>query len=208
MRSTSLRRWALLLALVILAPQVTGCATSQARRKHRAQLQSVLDQGLMLLGQSRVRVGKTPFRSDCSGFVEACYSRAKIDLIDPMAGSGSATATMFRTLKKRQLPVRRKRAQPGDLAFFHNTHDRNGNGLRDDRFTHVALVEKVERDGTVHFMHFAGGTVKRGVLNVKNRKQHLDPYSGKTWNSHLRQGRGRTLAGQLLFRFGQPLPPP
>ena len=102
MKADSTRRWALLLGLVLLVPHVAGCATPRARRMHKAQLQSVLDQGLMLLGESKVRVGTKPFRNDCSGFVSACYSRAKLDLVDPLAGRGSATAVMFKTLKKRQ----------------------------------------------------------------------------------------------------------
>ena len=84
--------------------------------------------------------------------------------------------------------------------------DRNGNKFRDDRFTHVALVEKVDPDGSIHITHYVSGRVKRDVMNLKHRSVARDPGSGKTWNSYLRKGGGKVLSGQLLFRLGRPLP--
>jgi len=113
---------------------------------------------------------------------------------------------IYRTFKAQKRVHNRKRPKPGDIAFFHNTHDRNGNGLRDDRFTHIALVESVADDGTVRFLHFASGRVQRDHLNRFHRNVARDPDSKKVWNDTIRRGGGKTLAGQLLFRFASPLP--
>jgi len=191
--------------MVVAALLLPGCATTNSRR-HRADLRKVLDQGISMLGESKVRVRRKPFRSDCSGFVTACFSTIGAELTDPLTAGPSGTAIIYKSLKKRRRVHNRKRPKPGDLAFFHNTHDRNGNGLRDDRFTHVALVERVEKDGTVVLIHFISGKVRRDRLNRLHRNVARDPVSNREWNSYLRRGGGKTLTAQLLFRFGRPLP--
>ena len=196
----------LLLFIVTAALLLPGCATTGSRR-YKTDLRKVLDQGISLLGQSKVRVGRKPFRSDCSGFVTACFSTVGAELIDPMVTGPSGSAMMYKTLKRQRRVHNRKRPLPGDLAFFHNTHDRNSNGLRDDHFTHVALVERIDGDGTIFLLHFLSGEIRRDRANRLHRNTARDPASGKVWNSYLRKGGGKTLTGQLLFRFARPLPP-
>ena len=164
----------------------------------------VLDTALELYGANKLTVEGRSFRGDCSGFVSACWYAAGRDLVDGGAGGRSGTELIYRSIEARRGLIGRNAAQPGDLVFFHNTYDRDGNGLRDDLFTHVALVERVDPDGTVHYSHHAGGAVKRGVLNPRHPAQARDPDTGKTWNSYLRRGGGEVLAGQLFHRFGRP----
>jgi cell wall-associated NlpC family hydrolase len=196
----------LLLFVVTVALLLPGCATTSSRR-YKTDLRKVLDQGISLLGQTKVRVGRKPFRNDCSGFVTACFSTVGAELIEPLVTGPSSSGMMFKTLKKQRRVHNRKRPLPGDLAFFHNTHDRNGNGLRDDQFTHVALVERVDDDGTIILLHFLSGEIRRDRVNRFHRNKARDPDSGKVWNSYLRKGGGKVLTSQLLFRFARPLPP-
>ena len=196
-----------LLSLLLLASlALGGCATTRGARKASPE-RDILDTATYLLGMERVRVRGRSYRSDCSGFVSAAFSGSAVELMRPGVNGVSATERMYRTLKERGALRPSSRLRPGDLLFFHNTWDRNNNGLRDDLFTHVALVEGVEADGTVTYFHFATGRVKRGVMNLKHQGEARDPESGKTWNSPLRRGRGRVLAGQLFFRAGNPLKP-
>ncbi len=201
MRRSLSRALIVLILGVILLP---GCATTSSRR-YRSDLRKVLDQGVSMLGKEKVRVGRTPFRSDCSGFVSACYSTIGTDLADPTISGHSGTEIIYKSLKKAKRVHNKRRPRAGDLAFFHNTHDRNGNGIRDDRFTHIALVERVDEDGTVYLLHFVSGKVRRDRLNRLHRTVIRDPGSGKEWNSHLRRGGGKTLTAQLLYRFGTPI---
>ena len=181
------------------SPTTSGGASVQAH----AQVQKVLAASTRLQGQTRVVVGGKTFRSDCSGFVSGCWYAARKDLIDGSARGSSGTELIYDTLKQagRLVPVRA--LKPGDLAFFHDTWDRNRNGIRDDRFSHIALIEKIDQDGTVHYAHFASGKVKRGVLHPKRPDDPRDA-SGKAINSYLRRGKGRVLSGQLVFAFGRP----
>ena len=195
-----------LLPLLLLLVLVSGCATARAaaRRQAERDLDRVLAQALMLLGEERLRVGGSSYRSDCSGFVTAAYDAAELDLVGPDPRGRSGTEQIFRYLKSRGRIHADKRPRPGDLAFFHNTVDRNGNGLRDDRFTHIALVEKVNDDGTIQLMHFASGKVKRDVMNLYHPGDARDPATGRPRNSFLRRGGGKVLTGQLFFKFGRP----
>ena len=183
-----------------------GCATIRAKKTLRNELRTVLDQAIHLMGETKVFVGRTPFRSDCSGFVTACYSRVDLTLIDPSVSAKSGTELIYKSLRKRSRIVGLHAAKAGDLAFFHNTWDKNGNGIRDDRFTHIALVERVDEDGRVQIVHFVSGKVKRGYISPSRPSQSRDKTLGRILNSHLRRGGGKTLSGQLLFRFGRPLP--
>lgn len=193
-----MRRLPILLAALLLV----GCATRRVAPRNDP-VRTVLEVATSLLGAERIRVHGTPYRSDCSGFVGAAFTAAGVPLLDPEGGGGSGTERIYRSVRRKL--GRRAALEPGDLVFFHNTYDRNGNGLRDDRFTHVGIVERVDRDGTVTFFHFGSGRVKRDVLNLDRPDLARDPNSGKVLNSYLRRGSGRVLSGQLFFRAARPL---
>ncbi len=197
------------LALLLVAcPKQRAPATSGGTLPSDAvsdpEVRRVLDAALSLFGAAKVVVRGKRFRSDCSGFVTACWYAAPRELTDDRAAGRSGTEQIFDTVKRRGRVVPANAVRPGDLVFFHNTYDRNRNGARDDRFTHVALVESVDPDGTVHYAHYASGRVKRGVLNPRHPAVARDPDSGKVWNSFLRRGGGEVLAGQLFHRFARP----
>ena len=168
----------------------------------QARVRAVLDRAVSLEGERSVVVDGETWRADCSGFVAACYGD-EADLTDPDLATPSVAETMWKTLVRRDQIVSRPR--PGDLVFFDDTYDRNGNGARDDPLSHVGLVESVADDGTVAFLHFGSGRVKRDVLNMHDPDAHVTA-DGATWNSFLRRGRrGKRLAGQLLRGFARPL---
>lgn len=184
-----------------------GCATTrgEAKKKQIDPIDQVLTAAAQLVGETQVSMLGTSFRADCSGFVCAAYHSIGLDLIDPSVRGRSGTELLYRTFQADGRVQRGAALRRGDLLFFHNTWDRNGNGLRDDRFSHVGLVELVEADGRTTFLHFASGRVKRGVINLRHPDLSHDPDSGVEWNSHLRRGAGRTLTGQLFFRSARPL---
>ncbi len=160
---------------------------------------------MLLLGRTSLRVQGRSYRSDCSGFVSAVYDSIDLRVADPALDGVSGTHILFRSLAG-EGRIKGRDVRPGDLLFFHNTWDRNGNKLRDDRFTHVAVAESIATDGTVTMVHFASGKVKRDFLNLKHPSTARDPATGTTWNSYLRRGGGKVLTGQLYFKSGRPLP--
>ncbi len=139
--------------------------------------------------------GKT-YRDDCSGLVCALHARADIDL------EHRNTAALFELAKELDVHHRRQVPSPGDVVFFDDTHDRNGNGRLDDDLTHLAVVEKVRDDGTLTLVHRGSKGVSRIWMNLSRPDEHADA-EGQVLNSFLRvrtakDPRGtKYLAGQL-----------
>lgn len=143
------------------------------------------------------------FRNDCSGFVMAAYDRAG----HPIVGN---TRSLWATAKDDKRTHRKKRPDPGDLVFFDDTYDRNGNGKRDDELTHIGVVLAVDDDGTITVAH--GGTSKGRTLlymNLYTPDVRRDP-EGAVRNDYLRaRRRGESenekfLAGELFRGFASP----
>ncbi len=51
----------------------------------------------------------------------------------------------------------------GDLIFWDNTHDRNGDKAWNDQLTHVGLVIAVDDDGTITYLHH---DYRRGIIKA------------------------------------------
>jgi len=166
-------------------------------------IDAVIERAASLLDARSLHIDGRRWRADCSGYVTCAWDAAGLELTDPRFAHRSITTVIWRTMEDRGLlvdePVR------GDLVFFDDTHDRNDNGLRDDPLTHIGIVEEVAGDGTVTFLHFGSGRVKRDRLHAGHPDRHTDPESGEVWNSYIRRGSGgERLAGQLLRGYARP----
>ena len=147
------------------------------------------------LGKKRMTVSGTKYRYDCSGMVCAAHVKAGMNL-------RGNTRSMYEHARETGVFHKRKRPDVGDVAFFDNTWDRNKNGRRDDDLTHIAIVEKVERDGTITLIHLGNSGITRLVMNLKH-PSHKVSAQGKPWNSVLRnQKKGKRLTGELFSGFG------
>jgi hypothetical protein len=159
----------------------------------------VVEAAVNLLGARSLQVDGKPYHFDCSGFVEAsmaragCYYRGSVsDLFD----------------KAKELGVihRRHTPSPGDVAFFDDTWDGNHNGKLDDPLSHVALVESVDDDGTIHMIHLGSQGIVRIVMNLRHPDERNDD-DGKRINDYIRwhrrhdSPRTRYLAGELWVAF-------
>jgi hypothetical protein len=145
-----------------------------------------------LVAAARRHVGK-PFRGDCSGFVRHVYREAGLPL-PTAAEARSGTEAIVRPLSRTARP------RPGDVAFFHRTHDRDppGRAAR-NLYTHVAVVESV-RGPRVSLIH-------RGNAGVRRLELHLARRADPAVNGVLRRRKAgdppaqRYLAGELLGGF-------
>lgn len=164
-------------------------------------------------GPGPFRVGGRRYRADCSGFVAAVYHAAGIPFREALhvgdEDAGSAVVALHRALASSGVLLGREALPlPGDLVFFHDTYDRNGDGLPDDPLTHVGVVERTGSDGTVTFLHRGARGVARGVMSLRHPADERGP-AGERWNSRLRPARRddpprtRYLAGELFAAFGR-----
>jgi peptidoglycan DL-endopeptidase CwlO len=149
------------------------------------------------------------FSHDCSGFVGAALMRSGIDVFHgaselDIRGNGVRILHEF-VAKYGSFDA--ERVRPGDLVFFANTYDRNRDGKVNDSLTHVGIVESIDEDDTLHFLHLIRGRVQRFSMNRTNPTIHHDS-NGKTLNSYLRRRKRRDrdqtpyLTSQLFSGFG------
>ncbi len=151
------------------------------------------------VGDGRLLVGGETYRFDCSGLVEAALATAGVD------ASGSS-AMLYEKARDAGLLHRRRQPSPGDVAFFDNTYDRDGNGRLDDELTHTAIVVGVDDAGTVEMVHVGSTGVVRFVMNLK--APHEEAGADGKLNDFLRARSKRDplgtkhLAGELWVGFG------
>ncbi len=204
--------------LLLALATATGCAgTSLTIREalDRSDRQARLAaRGHRWLGQGHApfEAGGERFNPDCSGFVEAVYAAEGLPLrrLAQQAAPGESSGVAALWAAAGRYGQRWRGGDwpaPGDLVFFEDTWDRNGNGALDDPFTHLGLVEWVDEAGTVTFLHRAGSGVVRGHLTLRRPGLMRTP-DGAELNAPLRvkvskDDRAPALAGELFVGFGR-----
>jgi hypothetical protein len=146
---------------------------------------------------------------DCAGVTRAIFLKHGIDLYDGNAVDSDANgvrlihAHMQQHGRLHQSPT----PHPGDLVFFDNTWDFNGDGELNDPLTHVGVVEQIDPDGTVIFISRVAAAIQRYRMNLSRPHLHKTA-EGRILNDYLRrkhptdpEDRGR-LTGELFSFFG------
>jgi hypothetical protein len=134
----------------------------------------------------------------CTSFVQWVYAREGLELVE---GGGNVNILYGKARSLRA--VRRRAAEPGDLVFFRDTYDRDRNGLLDDGLTHVGIVETVELDGAISFIHTTHHGLIRSRMDPRHPRTHR-ARGGEVRNDYVRSASERwpaALAGQLLAGF-------
>jgi hypothetical protein len=178
------------------------------------EIDALLDFARSLVGShDPLTVNDRNFPSDCSGFVCAVYYGVGEDLLPrdyaPDGPVASGTEIIFRHLQEEGGRIFSKDPAPGDLVFFDNTWDRDGNGQIDDLFTHVGIVEQLLPDGTLEILHLANSGIGRIHMNLERPDEYRDEKTGEILNHKLRR-RSRSdppdapyLTSQLFRAFGR-----
>lgn len=161
------------------------------------------------LGRSRVEISGHKFSYDCSGLARGVYFSQGIDLYEGMEDVRGANGvrTIYRHVRRYGILHHGPNVRLGDLVFFHNTWDYNGDGRLNDLLTHIGVVERVESDGTVVFVSRVSGGIERYRMNLRYPDIHRTS-DGRVLNDYIRQKhfsdpRGTVyLTGQLFSSFG------
>ncbi len=181
------------------------CTAGHAAARQEAIMRTAAE----LVGARTIEVKGRRISYDCAGVTRAIYLPHGIDLYESDAGDHQANGVRLIYAHVRQHgrihqgPV----VRPGDLIFFDNTWDYNGDGLVNDPLTHVGVVERVEADGTVVFISRVAEAIERFRMNLA--KPHIRrAEDGRILNDHMRRKRGDDadgtsyLTGELFAAFG------
>ena len=124
--------------------------------------EKVIEGARAVLGKTSLYIKGKQFNLDCSGTVMAVYYYAGIDLTrDFSKYSGGGTARIHQYLDDKELLYYTDLPVPGDIIFWDNTFDSNGDGVRNDYLTHVGIVVESSDDGTVTYLH---EHYKKGII--------------------------------------------
>ena len=140
---------------------------------------------------------------DCSGLVRLAYQYVGVELLSQGTQSGENASSAIYRRAQRAGALHQRTPHPGDVVFFRETYDRNGDGLRNDGVTHVGVIESVAGDGTVVFVHRGGGGVARSRMNL--RVKGARSASGQVVNHYLRRAEGdepARLTRELFVGYG------
>ncbi len=156
------------------------------------------------LGRGALIVEGERYRMDCSGVVRAIYAKAGFPLgFVHVERESAGDARVIYELVQRTGSLRRAHPLAGDLAFFSDTYDQNGNGLADDSLSHVGIVEKIE-DGTVVIVHHIGTAIVRARMTLARPHERHDD-QGRALNHFLRAANAARTAkttAELFVAFG------
>ena len=114
-------------------------------------------------------------------------------------------AALYRELGSRGSSVATNDARPGDLVFFHDTADNNGNGKPDDGVTMVGIVERAQGSHVV-FIAQRAGKVRRMAVDPSQPLVVRDA-SNEVVNTRLVRWPGGNTAwttGQCLTGYARP----
>ena len=166
---------------------------------------AVVGQAARYLGGAPLVAGGLEFEPDPVGFVRAAYWSAGIDLFDPDLAAALESAgsewdgmeLLYRSVAARG-GLHHQQPRPGDLAFFDAEP-----GSRATVPRGVAVVERIEADGTLTVIgSFAAGP-RRVVLNLRRPDQRATG-SGKHTNDEIAAPAGAVSAAAVLRAFGDP----
>ena len=163
--------------------------------------------GHRLLDLDELYVGDTRYNDDCTGTVLAVYAAAGINLgahFHRYHGNGVRRTYQLMRGHGLYYPARRGvRPAPGDIVFFDNTFDENGDRRWNDPLTHTAVVMAVAADGTISYLHNHirhGLTIEQMNLRHPNSPELNAPLRQK---GSPRDGSGRYLASHLVRGYGR-----
>ena len=143
-------------------------------------------------------------------FAALGYIRAVYDANETSTGSTDNDVEIidvYRFTQNEGTIYHSTRPAVGDVVFFHNTFDRNGDSRANDWYTHLGVVESVDDDGNISILSYLDDRVSRTHLNLERPSDARDD-DGVVINTAMRQRRSddppytQYLASELFAGFG------
>lgn len=189
----------------IVTPISDCCRASETDSRQQAIVRTAEN----LVGATTIESQGRRISYDCAGVTRAIYLAHGIDLYSGATADGrtNGVGLIYNHVRKNGRLHRGPVVQAGDLVFFDNTWDFNGDGLVNDPLTHVGIVEEVEHDGTIVFISRVAGAIERYRMNVAHPHVHRTA-DGRLLNDYMRRKHWRDgehtayLTGELFAAFG------
>ena len=186
------KKFKILVFLALGAFFITGCATGSSQSatnfysKNKQSYQANIEKREKNPNFNLKKYTNTRIGGDCSGLITAINKNNNSAIFDPEElnkyyTSGRKSQAMF-DLYKDKNKIYFSQPQVGDLVFFNNT-TRATKGRSKKLITHVGIVSKVNKDGSVEFLHNTGGRNVVSVMNLSLPNDHQ--IAGKKVNAYI-----------------------
>lgn len=142
-----------------------------------------------LVGAKTIKSKGRRVAYDCAGVTRAIFLEHGIDLYDGSDASdprANGVRLIYAHVRRHGTLHQGPVVHPGDLVFFDNTWDFNGDGKLNDPLTHVGVVERVEPDGTVIFISRVADAIERYRMNLGLPHIHKTA-NGRVLNDYMRR---------------------
>ncbi|TKB91327.1 MAG: hypothetical protein E8D40_10330 [Nitrospira sp.] len=175
---------------------------------------AIVESAARLVGARAIASQGKRIAYDCAGVTRAIFLEHGIDLYrgafnDP---KGNGVRLIHNHVRQHGTLHRGSNVSPGDLVFFDNTWDFNGDGKLNDPLTHVGVVERLEEDGTVIFISRVANAIERYRMNLDQPHVHKTA-QGLVLNDYIRRKHptdpenAARLTGELFSFYGNLLSP-
>lgn len=158
---------------------------------------------LNLVGRPDLIVDGRRFNYDCTGTILAAYYSAGYDLAANFgAYTGNGVRRLYLMADDQGRLQRREPLRPGDIIFWDNSYDMNGDGRWNDELTHAGIVVDVAADGRVTYVHH---NYRRGVVTATlspRRPSDSELNSPMRMKSHRWRESDPWLSGELYRAHG------
>jgi hypothetical protein len=169
-------------------------STPGAANELSLRQQRLVESAQELLASQNFVVGDQRYSYDCTGTILAIYAMAGIHVVDLFPRySGNGVNRLYSIARDQDLLYHSNAPQPGDLIFWDNTYDKNGDKQWNDGLTHVGIVLSVSESGIIDYVHhhYTQGVV-RARMSLVNPEIHLGA-DGVIVNSPMRMRSHRYL---------------
>ncbi|TKB70865.1 MAG: hypothetical protein E8D52_01875 [Nitrospira sp.] len=175
---------------------------------------AIVESAARLVGARAITSQGKRIAYDCAGVTRAIFLEHGLDLYrgalhDP---KGNGVRLIHNHVRQHGTLLRGSSVNPGDLVFFDNTWDFNGDGKLNDPLTHVGIVERLEPDGTVIFISRVANAIERYRMNLDQPHVHKTA-QGVVLNDYIRRKHptdpenAARLTGELFAFYGNLLSP-
>ncbi len=170
---------------------------------------AIVESAARLIGARTITSQGKRIAYDCAGVTRAIFLEHGIDLYRGTFNDskGNGVRLIHNHVRQHGTLHRGSNVSPGDLVFFDNTWDFNGDGKLNDPLTHVGVVERLEPDGTVIFISRVANAVERYRMNLDQPHVHKTA-QGHVLNDYIRRKHSADpdhtarLTGELFSFYG------
>ncbi|MCB0271982.1 MAG: CHAP domain-containing protein [Bdellovibrionales bacterium] len=157
--------------------------------------------------KKHLQLSRLSFRNDCSGYINLVLwdnGHSLEDFYQAYEYQTNGVSLIYKYIERVGWIYNHQKPKKGDFIFFSNTYDANRDGKINDLLTHIGIIESIDKNDTITFLHYMHNRVRRGYMNLSKPNTYVE--NSDIVNTYLRRKSkytSKTLSAQLFDGFGR-----